>query len=96
MNFSDYLIGGVPLVVFVFALVEWAKSFNLSGNILRVISMAIGIVFGGIYKFSVSPPVDVVGWLELIVFGIAIGLVASGFWDGISSATTSTKNSTET
>ena len=79
--FKDAVVAGVPLLAFVIGLVQWIKGFGLSGNIVKGLSMGVGLVLGIGYQFSTVPPVDFAGWFGATVFGLALGLVASGIYD---------------
>lgn len=87
MDFSQYLVAGVPLILVVLGLVEWVKSLGVTGNAAKVVSLAIGLLLGVGYQFSVTPPVGFSGWFTVIVFGLALGLVASGIYDAVKNAT---------
>jgi hypothetical protein len=80
--FENVLVHGIPLVVVVIGLVEWFKSFGLAGNILRGISMVIGMLAGGGYMLATNGlPTDFAGWFGVVIYGLALGLVASGVYD---------------
>lgn len=87
MDFSDYLINGVPLIFVVMGLVEFSKTLGASGKQLTLISMAIGCVLGVLYQVSVAMPVGFAGWFGASVYGLALGIVASGVYDAMKSAT---------
>jgi hypothetical protein len=81
MDLSSLLVGGIPLIIVIFGLVEFIKSFGLSGKIVTSLSMVLGLLFGIAYKIGVDGlPVDFMGWFIVVVFGLALGLVASGFY----------------
>ena len=85
MNFDTLLVGTIPLMVVVFGLVEMIKSFGLKGNILTILSMLLGIAFGIAYQISkIGIPIGFPGWFETVIFGLAIGLTASGFYKFVS------------
>jgi len=86
MDFSDALVNGIPLILVVIGLVEWVKSLGVSGNALRIASLIIGAVLGVLYQVSVQVPGDFAGWFGAVVYGIALGLVASGVYDAARSA----------
>lgn len=75
------IINGVPLVAVVIGLVEWFKRFGIGGNALMLVSMSIGLILGGAYQYAVNPPADFADWLGLVVYGLMLGLVASGIYD---------------
>jgi hypothetical protein len=80
--FDDLLIGSVPLVLVVFGLVEFIKSLGVAGRALTVSSMSIGLILGFSYQLATKGmPAGIPGWIESAVFGLALGLVASGLYD---------------
>ena len=93
--FLQAAVKGVPLLFVVFGLVEWAKRLTkkdgtqaINGNGLLVLSLALGLFFGsGFMIMSERPPESLdwyvlfVYWFGVGVYGIAIGLVASGLYD---------------
>jgi hypothetical protein len=63
-------------------LVAWVKKLGLAGNILIVVSMAIGLVFGlGYQAMAGGFPDNFAGWFAYVVYGIGLGIVASGVYD---------------
>ena len=85
MNF-DQLVNGIPLALVVMGLVEWIKALGVSGRLLTILSLAIGLVLGIAYQLSIEMPVDFAGWFGAVVFGLALGLTASKVYDAIRSA----------
>lgn len=79
--FETIVVAGIPLLVVVIGLVQFIKGFGLSGNVVKGLSLAIGLVLGGGYQYSLAAPVDFAGWFALVVFGLGLGLVASGLYD---------------
>ena len=86
MDFSNAYVNGMPLVLVVIGLVEWGKQLGLSGIWLKVLSMVIGILLGMLYQISLEIPADFAGWFGAAVYGLALGLVASGIYDAAKSA----------
>ena len=86
MDFSNAYVNGMPLVLVVIGLVEWGKQLGLSGIWLKVLSMVIGILVGMLYQISLEIPADFAGWFGAAVYGLALGLVASGIYDAAKSA----------
>jgi len=82
----DQIVNGIPLVVLVIALVEWVKRFGVEGKALNAVSMAIGAVIGVAYWYAQAPLVSFGDWFGAIVYGLALGLVASGIYDAAKSA----------
>jgi hypothetical protein len=87
MDFSQYVVAGVPLVLVVLGLVEWVKSLGLQGVAVKFVSMGIGLVLGIGYQLSIAVPVGFPGWFGASVFGLALGLLASGIYDAVKNAT---------
>jgi hypothetical protein len=81
MDFGNAIVSGLPLVLIVIGLVEWVKQLGVQGNAIRVVSMVIGAIFGVAYQYSVAPPVDFSGWFAACIYGLGLGLVASGIYD---------------
>jgi hypothetical protein len=82
MDISTLLVGGIPLIIVIFGVVEFAKSMGLAGRWLTVFSLALGLAFGVMYKIATSGlPVLFADWFTVAIFGLALGLVASGFYD---------------
>ena len=87
MDFSGAIVNGIPLVLVVIGLVEWSKQLGVSGRALQVLSMLVGVALGILYQYSVQPPADFAGWFGAAVYGLALGLVGSGIYDAVRSAT---------
>lgn len=79
--FENASVAGIPLLAFVLGLVQWIKGFGLAGPQVKVASMAVGVLLGVGYQFSVGAPADFAGWFAVAIFGVALGLVASGLYD---------------
>jgi len=79
--FENATVAGIPLLIFVLALVQWVKGFGLSGNYAKAVSMVIGLSLGVGYQLTLSMPSDFTGWFTTVVFGLALGLGASGVYD---------------
>jgi hypothetical protein len=82
MDLTLLLIGGIPIILIVFGLVEFIKIFGLKGKWLTLVSLLLGLLFGILYKLAIDPiPHTFGGWFEIIVLGLAIGLTTSGVYD---------------
>lgn len=86
MDFSTSVVMGIPLVLVIIGLVEMVKKMGLSGNLLIGVSMAIGLGFGIAYQYSLAPLVGFTAWFNASVYGLALGLVASGIYAAVKSA----------
>lgn len=81
--FENATVAGIPLLIFVLALVQWVKSFGVAGNYAKATSMFIGLALGIGYQLTFSTPADFSGWFTTVVFGLALGLGASGVYDTV-------------
>jgi len=80
-DISTLLVGGIPLVAVVFGLVEFVKSFGVRGHWLTITSMLLGLAFGVSYQIAnAGLPAGFAGWFGVAVFGLVLGLVASGYY----------------
>lgn len=82
----DQIVNGVPLIFVVMGLVELAKVFGASGKLLTGISVGIGLVLGVLYQISLGVPVDFAGWFGAGLYGIALGITASGVYSAVRNA----------
>lgn len=83
---SESMVNGIPLVLVVLGLVEWSKRLGVEGKQLQILSMLIGVVLGVLYQFSQQPLEGFSDWFGAIIYGLALGLVASGIYDAVRSA----------
>ena len=89
VSFLKPAVAGVPLVFVIMGLVEWLKRLGVTGNNILYASMGIGVVIGSGYMVTQTRPplVDAwiiyVYWFAVIVYGLAMGIVASGLYDVI-------------
>ena len=90
-DFSTLLANGIPLLVVIFGLVEFIKSYGLKGNWLTGASLFLGLVFGFAYKIAeTGVPATFAGWFVMVVFSLALGLTASGINDFANARTNKT------
>ena len=80
------VINGIPLFFVVMGLVELAKVFGASGKLLTGISVGIGVVLGVLYQLSLGVPADFAGWFGAVLYGLALGITASGVYNAIRNA----------
>lgn len=80
--FSD-MVQGTPIVVLVLGLCQYAKvTFNTDARVTNLISMLIGLLLGAGYMLSRGVPAagDYPAWFSIAVYGLGLGLVASGIF----------------
>lgn len=82
MDVYNVMVEGVPLIFVVMGLVQWISEFGVKGNYLRGVSMLVGLLFGGGYMLAANgQPADFAGYFGFAVYGVGLGLVASGVYD---------------
>lgn len=82
MDFSGAVVNGIPLLVVIVGLVEFAKKFGLKGNGNIALSMGLGVVFGVLYQLStVGIPVDLSDYFGVALYGLVLGLTSCGLYD---------------
>lgn len=82
IDLGQLLVAGVFFMPVVMGLVEWIKKLGLNTKLLPFVSMGIGLILGGGYyiaEYGLS--VDFAGWFGCVIFGLTIGLSASGVYD---------------
>ena len=81
-DLAQLFVGGIPLIIVIFGLVEFSKSIGLKGSLLTILSLVLGLAFGVAYKIAEAGlPVGFSAWFVVVVFGLALGLITSGFYD---------------
>jgi|GEM_PF-1580899 len=79
MDLENFIVNPITLALIILGVVEFIKKFGVTGNKLLIISMLVGITFGVIYKlYALYLPSQV--YIDVIFFGIAAGLGASGIY----------------
>ena len=75
-------INGSPIIVIVLGLTQWFKeTFSITSNRwANITSMLIGLLAGGGYLIVQNPPTDALTWFLDGVYGVVLGLVASGIF----------------
>lgn len=83
-NLDELLLFGVPLLPLIFGVVEFIKAQGVTGKPLTYISAGLGVLGGVLYQFaSAGLPVDFLGWLFVVTFGLVVGLATSGIYDAV-------------
>lgn len=80
--FIEASVAGVPLIAVVLGLVTWlAQTFKLQGQQKLIASMITGLLLGAGYQLSIALPATYAGWFAVVIYGLALGLIASGIYD---------------
>ena len=84
MDLSKFIVNPVTLALLILGVVEFIKTFGVTGNKLMLISMAVGIVFAVVYKMrELYLPAQT--YIDVAFFGLAAGLGASGIYSFVNS-----------
>ena len=85
LNLTDAIVAGLPLIAIVTGLVQFIKQkLGMTGKAVEVMAISLGTLIGfGYQVYNAAPPV---AWtfafvFEAIVFGLAVGLAATGIYD---------------
>lgn len=81
MTLPEFAIAGIPLSIIIVALVEEIKEYGVTGKILRLVAMLIGVGLSVAVQLGKGLPADFMGWLTTIVVGVLYGITASGGYD---------------
>lgn len=68
----------LPLVL---GLVTYLGNLGVKGRAQLISSLISGLVLGSLTLYFQSPPQDATGWFVVILFGLVVGLAASGVYD---------------
>jgi hypothetical protein len=79
--YVDAAVKGIPLVFVVLGLVQWTEKMGLKGKLQLGASMGIGLLLGVGYQASLAIPGDFASWFAVIVYGLGLGVVASGIYE---------------
>ncbi len=77
MDLSAFVVNPATLIFVVMALVQFIKDLGLKGNVLRLVSLAIGGGIAGVYQARTLMPAYAI-YIDIGFFVIAVGLGASG------------------
>ena len=77
----DILVNGVNLLLVIMGLVEFLKRLGVTGKWSILASMIIGLLLGIGYQISAKPPAGFGDWFGAVIFGLGLGLSASGVYD---------------
>jgi len=81
VSFFSVSVAGVPLIFVVIGLVQWLKDLGLKDKALKVSSLVCGLLLGSGYQLSQAAPTSFAGAFAVLVYGLALGLVASKVFD---------------
>lgn len=79
-------VNGIPLILVVVGLVELFKKLGVKDNWLILTSIAVGLVLGIGYLYSLGPLVGFTAWFDAVIYSVFLGLTASGLWAAAKSA----------
>jgi len=66
--------------------VDYLGKWGVKGKWQLASSLIAGLVLGGIVMYFTTYPATAVAWFSVALFGLLIGLAASGCYEGIKAA----------
>jgi hypothetical protein len=75
-----------PMLAIVFGVVDYLGKWGVKGKWQLASSLIAGLVLGGIVMYFTTYPATAVAWFSVALFGLLIGLAASGCYNGIEKA----------
>ena len=81
-KFFQAIPENAPIVVLVvLGLVTFFGKLGLKGNGQLIASLSTGTVFGGAFMIAaIGLPTNFGGWFSMVIYGLALGLTASGVY----------------
>jgi len=90
-NLVEFLKSAVilfpALLPIVFGVVTFIGKFGVQGKWQLVSSLLSGLILGSIVMYFTLGPTTAVGWFSVALFGLIVGLAASGCYEAIKTAT---------
>ena len=80
-EFFQVSVNGIPLLLVVLGLVTWVSQLGVQGKGKLLLSMLFGVLLGVSYQASQHMPATFAEWFAVLVYGLALGLFASGVYD---------------
>ncbi len=76
----------LPTLAIVFGLVDYYGKWGVKGKAQLASSLATGLVIGGVIMYFTTYPDTPVAWFSVALYGLLVGLGASGCYNGIKTA----------
>ncbi len=76
----------LPILSIVFGIVDYLGKLGVKGKWQFVSSLLAGLILGGLVMYFTIQPATAVAWFSVALFGLLIGLGASGCYEGIKTA----------
>ena len=75
-------VNGIPLIFVVLGLVTFLGKMGLKGRWKLLGSLLVGSTLGCAYQYATAGmPLDFAAYFSMVIYGLALGLVASGIYD---------------
>lgn len=76
----------LPTLAIVFGLVDYYGKWGVQGKLQLASSLLTGLIIGGLIMYFTTYPNTPVDWFIVALFGLLVGLGASGCYNGIKTA----------
>ena len=78
---TQYAGASVFLMSIIMALVTYWGKLGITGKWQLVSSLSTGLVIGGGFMWIELAPTNVAGWVAVVIYGLLLGLTASGVYE---------------
>jgi hypothetical protein len=79
MDLTNFVLNPLTLAILVMGVVQFIKDLGLRGNVLRLVSLALGILLAFAFKSREIWPAAAV-YIDYAFFSLAVGLGACGIY----------------
>ncbi len=76
----------LPTLAIVFGLVDYYGKWGVKGKVQLASSLITGLIIGGLIMYFTTYPNTPVAWFSMALYGLLVGLGASGCYNGIKTA----------
>ncbi len=79
---QDIVVNGISMMFLVLGVVQFIKdNSGIKGTTVKAVSMLTGVFFGILFGMMQAVPSTPSEWATLVLYGITVGLSASGIYD---------------
>ncbi len=76
----------LPTLAIVFGVVDYLGKWGVKGKWQLASSLIAGLILGGLVMYFTTYPATPVAWFSVALYGLLVGLGASGCYNGIKTA----------
>jgi hypothetical protein len=80
MDLQNFVVTPAVMLVLIFGIVEFIKTFGVKGNALRLASLSVGLIIALVFKCrEIFPSAKL--YIDIVFFTLSSGLSACGLYD---------------